>query len=111
MLIFIKAFIYIFYQFFKFQLSLISKTKKKIKEIESIKKHLISEEKTKGKNKKNILLISFVHQPGYIYTDCLIVSSLNGTGVKPAIASKVIQAISPPSEETFSFRNEVLSTP
>ncbi len=77
MLIFIKAFIYIFYQFFKFQLSLISKTKKKIKEIESIKKHLISEEKTKGKNKKNILLISFVHQPGYIYTDCLIVSSLN----------------------------------
>ena len=76
MLIFIKAFIYIFYQFFKFQLSLISKPKKKIKEIESIKKHLTSGEKTKGKNKKNILLISFVHQPGFIFSDCLLVSSL-----------------------------------
>ena len=76
MLIFIKAFIYIFYQFFKFQLSLISKPKKKIKEIESIRKHLTLGEKTKGKNKNNILLISFVHQPGFIFSDCLLVSSL-----------------------------------
>ena len=32
--------------------------------------------KQKGKNKKNILLISFVHQPGFIFSDCLLVSSL-----------------------------------
>ena len=40
-----------------------------------------------------------------------MVSSLKGTGVKPAIANNVIQAITPPSDETFSFKNEVLSTP
>jgi hypothetical protein len=39
------------------------------------------------------------------------VSSLKGTGVKPAIASKVIQAIFPPSEETLSFKKFPLSTP
>ena len=41
----------------------------------------------------------------------VIVSSLNGTGVKPAIASKVIQAMTPPSEDTLSFKKLVLSTP
>ena len=41
----------------------------------------------------------------------VIVSSLNGTGVKPAIARRVTQAIAPPSEETLSLRKEVLSTP
>ena len=41
----------------------------------------------------------------------VMVSNLNGTGVKPAIAKSVIQAITPPSEETLSFKKEVLSTP
>ena len=41
----------------------------------------------------------------------VMVSSLNGTGVKPAIAKSVIQAITPPSEETLSFKKEALSTP
>lgn len=41
----------------------------------------------------------------------VMVSSLNGTGVKPAIAKSVIQAITPPSEDTLSFKKEVLSTP
>ena len=41
----------------------------------------------------------------------VIVKSLKGTGVNPAIANRVIQAITPPSEENFSFKNEVLSTP
>ena len=41
----------------------------------------------------------------------VIVSSLKGTGENPAIANKVIQAITPPSEETLSFKNEVSSTP
>ena len=41
----------------------------------------------------------------------VIVKSLNGTGEKPAIASKVIQAITPPSDETLSFKNEASSTP
>ncbi len=76
MITFIKAFLYIFYQFLKFQLSLISKQKKKIKEIESIKKHLASKKRIKDKTKNNILLISFVHQPGFIFTDCLLVSNL-----------------------------------
>ena len=40
-----------------------------------------------------------------------MVKSLNGTGVNPAIASNVIQATTPPSEETLSFKNETLSTP
>ena len=39
----------------------------------------------------------------------VIVSSLKGTGENPAIANKVIQAITPPSEETLSFKNEVSS--
>ena len=37
-----------------------------------------------------------------------MVKSLNGTGVNPAIASKVIHAITPPSEETLSFKNKTL---
>ena len=41
----------------------------------------------------------------------VIVSNLKGTGEKPAIAKRVIQAITPPSEETLSFKNEALSTP
>ena len=41
----------------------------------------------------------------------VMVSSLNGTGVKPAIAKSVIHAITPPSEDTLSFKKEVLSTP
>ena len=41
----------------------------------------------------------------------VMVRSLNGTGVKPAIAKSVIQAITPPSEDTLSFKKEVLSTP
>ena len=41
----------------------------------------------------------------------VIVNNLNGTGVKPAIARSVIQAITPPSLETLSFKNETLSTP
>ena len=41
----------------------------------------------------------------------VIVNNLKGTGVKPAIASNVTQAIVPPSEETLSFKKFVLSTP
>ena len=41
----------------------------------------------------------------------VIVKSLNGIGVKPAIANRVIQAITPPSLETLSLRKEALSTP
>ena len=41
----------------------------------------------------------------------VIVSNLNGTGVKPAIANKVTQAITPPSEDILSFKKFVLSTP
>ena len=41
----------------------------------------------------------------------MIVSNLKGTGVKPAIASNVIHATVPPSEETLSFKKFVLSTP
>ena len=41
----------------------------------------------------------------------VIVKSLNGIGVNPAIASRVIQAITPPSLETLSLRKEALSTP
>ena len=40
----------------------------------------------------------------------LIVRSLKGTGEKPAIASKVIHAITPPSDETLFFQ-KVGSTP
>ena len=36
----------------------------------------------------------------------LMVKSLKGTGENPAIASKVIQAITPPSEETLFFQND-----
>ena len=41
----------------------------------------------------------------------VIVNNLNGTGEKPAIANSVIQATTPPSEDTLSLRKEVLSTP
>ena len=41
----------------------------------------------------------------------VIVNNLNGTGVKPAIARRVIQAITPPSEDILSFKKLVLSTP
>ncbi len=41
----------------------------------------------------------------------VIVSSLNGIGENPAIANKVIQVKTPPSEETLSFKNDILSTP
>ena len=41
----------------------------------------------------------------------VIVSNLNGTGVKPAIANKVIHAMTPPSEDILSFKKLVLSTP
>ena len=40
-----------------------------------------------------------------------MVNNLNGTGVKPAIANSAIHAIIPPSEDTLSLRNDVLSTP
>ena len=40
-----------------------------------------------------------------------MVKSLNGTGVNPAIANNVIQAIVPPSEETLPFKKDTLSTP
>ena len=36
----------------------------------------------------------------------MIVSNLKGTGEKPAIAKRVIHAITPPSEDTLSFKNE-----
>ena len=36
----------------------------------------------------------------------LIVKSLKGRGEKPAIASKVIQAIIPPSDETLFFQKD-----
>ena len=36
----------------------------------------------------------------------LMVSSLKGTGENPAIASRVIQAITPPSEETLFFQKD-----
>ena len=36
----------------------------------------------------------------------LMVNSLKGTGENPAIASKVIQAIIPPSEETLFFQKD-----
>ena len=36
----------------------------------------------------------------------LIVKSLKGTGENPAIASNVIQAITPPSEETLFFQKD-----
>ena len=46
----------------------------------------------------------------YIRLKCinplLIVNSLKGTGEKPAIASKVNQAMVPPSEETLSFQKD-----
>ena len=35
-----------------------------------------------------------------------MVKSLKGIGEKPAIASKVIQAIIPPSEETLFFQKD-----
>ena len=35
-----------------------------------------------------------------------IVSSLKGIGEKPAIANKVIHAITPPSEEILFFQND-----
>ena len=41
----------------------------------------------------------------------VIVSNLKGTGEKPAIARSVIQAITPPSEDTLFFKNEASSTP
>ena len=41
----------------------------------------------------------------------VIVKSLNGTGVKPAIAKRVSHATTPPSDETLSFKKDVLSTP
>ena len=41
----------------------------------------------------------------------VIVNNLNGTGVNPAIAKRDIHAITPPSEDTLSFKNETLSTP
>ena len=41
----------------------------------------------------------------------VIVNSLNGIGENPAIASKVIQAIVPPPEDIFSFKNDALSKP
>ena len=41
----------------------------------------------------------------------VIVNSLKGTGVNPATASNVIQATTPPSEDTLSFKKEALSTP
>ena len=46
----------------------------------------------------------------YIKLKCtkplLIVRSLKGTGENPAIASKVIQAITPPSDETLLFQKD-----
>ena len=41
----------------------------------------------------------------------VIVNNLKGTGEKPAIANNVIHATVPPSEDTFSFKKDVLSTP
>ena len=41
----------------------------------------------------------------------VIVKSLKGIGENPAIANKVIHAITPPSEDILSFKNDVLSTP
>jgi hypothetical protein len=41
----------------------------------------------------------------------VIVKSLKGTGEKPAIARRVIQAITPPSDETLFFKKEASSTP
>ena len=41
----------------------------------------------------------------------MIVNSLKGIGVKPAIANSVAHARTPPSEEILSFKKDVLSTP
>ena len=41
----------------------------------------------------------------------MIVNNLKGIGVKPAIASKVAQASTPPSDDILSFKKEALSTP
>ena len=46
----------------------------------------------------------------YIMLKCinplLMVNSLKGTGENPAIASKVIHAITPPSEDTLFFQKD-----
>ena len=68
----------------------------------AIRRNLLPLVRTEIKIKQNILKCT---------NPLVIVRSLNGTGEKPAIARRVIHAITPPCEDTFSFKKSVLSTP
>lgn len=72
MLILLKTLLYIFYDYFRSQkIQNVSSVDTKYFDI--IKKKL---KLKKNKNKEKILICSFIHHPGYVYTDCLILSNL-----------------------------------
>jgi len=76
MLILIKSIFYIFYEYFKFKKNLFFKEKKPIKYFNILQRKLSLKKKDLNKKNYNVLLASFVHQPGYIYSDCLLAINL-----------------------------------
>jgi len=80
MLNFITSIIYIIFDHLKYQKNLIkkkeiNKSQKKNKK-NNLNKNLFTPKKNTKKHKGNLLIACFVHQLGYIYTDCLIANYL-----------------------------------
>jgi len=77
MLINLKVILYICFDIFRYKINLILKKnldQKNFDKLEIINKKIIKEKKN---SKKKILVASFVHQYGYIYTECLISNHLS----------------------------------
>jgi len=77
MIIFLKVVLYILYDFFRYNINLLTKKKHNYNHFEilnKLNKKILNQEKIK---EKKILVASFVHQYGYIYTECLIANHLS----------------------------------
>ena len=82
MLRFIKAIIYIILDYLRYKKNLVKKKKKEIDKSlfynlkKNLNKNLFTSKKNVKKHKGNLLIACFIHQLGYIYTDCLIANYL-----------------------------------
>ena len=76
MFIFLKVVLYTLYDLFRYNVNLLVKKKDNqnyFKKLNKINNKILNK---KELNKKKILVASFVHQYGYIYTECLIANHL-----------------------------------
>jgi len=100
MFIFLKVVLYTLYDLFRYNINLLLKKKDNqsyFKKLNKINNKILNR---KELNKKKILVASFVHQYGYIYTECLIANHLSNI-----LNAKVYGLMDHKDKTTESFFN------